>query len=795
MLKTYCKIALRVLFRNKTYSTLNILGLTLSMACGILIFSLVKYHLSFDNFHKDSNRIYRCVTEGHRDQIHYSASVPPAFAKAFRDDYTFDEVTARIANYDNQLITIHTGAELKKFKEKDGVAFTEAGYFDIFNFPLLHGDKTTALSEPNTALITETIAHKYFGNEDPINKTFRLEGKIDCRITGVLKDLPANTEQRAGIYLSWPTMRSYNEWMFNDKAWGGISTELQCFTRLRPNVNPTQVEKLLPAYVKKYRPNSKNVHVYKLQPLSEVHFDARYGGPMERRNLWILSIIGLFLIITACVNFVNLATAQALRRSKEVGIRRVLGSLRGQLFWQFIAETGLITLLAAVLAFTLSIAVMPTLNQWFHTRMSVEIEDGRLLLFIPLLILLVTFLAGAYPGLILSGFSPVTALKGKLSIQNLGGFNIRRALIVTQFTISLVLIMGMLVITRQMQYTRQADLGFDKDAMVMLPMGADSTGVTTKTLQQRLAAIPGVQKVSLCNAAPSSDDSWTTTIYFDTRPEEEIFRVNIKATDDQYLPTFGLQLVAGRNIFPFDSAKECVINETLVNKLQLKTPQEALGKNIRFNGNSNVTITGVVKDFHNRSLHEDIDPVCITSYTVNYSVYAVKLNMNQIKSVMPAMAKTWSSTFPDKLYEYQFLDESIADFYRTEQIMLKLVRAFSFIAIFIGCLGLYGLVSFMVAQRTKEIGIRKVLGSTVTEILWIFGKEFTRLIVIAFLVAAPLAWWCMSMWLRNYKYHITLGPWLFVLGLAIIVVIAAITIGYQSIRAARANPVKSLRTE
>jgi putative ABC transport system permease protein len=792
MLKTYCKIAFRILFKNKTYSTLNILGLSLSIACGILIFTLMNYHLSFDDFHKDASRIYRFVTEQHRDVVSYTNSVPPPFGKAFRDDYSFGEQTARIATWEGQ-ISVHTNGQLKKFKEPRGFAFTEPAYFDIFSYPLKKGNKTTALDQPNTAIITESTAYKYFGNEDPMGKTIRLDDSLDCTITGVLRDLPVNTDRQTTVYISWSTIRRFNDWYDKDDSWSGISSELQCFTRLKPQTDPKQVEKLLTNYVKKYRPKSKNVHVYKLQPLAEMHFDARYGGPMSRRNLWILSIIGLFLIITACVNFINLATAQALRRSKEVGIRRVLGGLRAQLFWQFIAETALITLIATGLAIGLAILVLPTVNNWFESRMAVDLSNIQLVIFIPLLILLVTFLAGAYPGLILSGFRPVTALKGRMSIQHIGGFNIRRTLIVTQFTISLILIMAMLVVTRQMQYTRDASLGFDKDAIVMLPMGS-AAGLAATTLQQRLAAIPGVEKVSLCYAAPAWENTWTTTVRFDTRSEAELFRVNVKSGDDQYLSAFGLQLAAGRNIFPSDTAKECVINETMLNKLQLRSPEAALGRNLRLNGKV-LTITGVIKDFHDRSLHEDIDAVCVTSYAENYEAYAVRLNMNNVRTVMPAVEKTWSSMFPGRIYEYQFLDKAIASFYRVEELILKFVRIFSFIAIFIGCLGLYGLVAFMVAQKTKEIGIRKILGSTVPGILWIFGREFGRLIVVAFLVAAPVAWWCMSIWLRNFKYHITLGPWLFMLGLLIIAGIAAITIGYQSIRAARANPVKSLRTE
>ncbi|HEY4207099.1 MAG TPA: ABC transporter permease [Puia sp.] len=796
MLKNYWKIAVRVLLKNKAYSIINVIGLALSMTCGILIFTLVKYHLSFDNFHKDADRIYRFVTEQHRDRIDYAGSVPPPFGKAFRDDYSFGEQTARFFRQGDCMIALHTPTEVKKFKEKEGADFVEPSYFDIFNFPLLRGDKHSMLTEPNTAVVTERIAHKYFGNEDPIGKTFWFDNRLECRITGVLKDLPANTDLQANIFISWPTMRGVNSWVLENDAWGGITSELQCYTRLRPGVNPAEVEKLLTGYVKKYRPKSKNVHFYKLQPMSEVHFDARFGGIMAKRNLWIISIIGALLIVTACVNFINLATAQALRRSKEVGIRRVLGGMKAQLFWQFIAETGLITVLATVLALVLSMLILPVFNDWFHARMTIDLSrDGLLLGFIPLLMLLVTFLAGAYPGLILAGFRPVLALKGRMSIQHVGNFNIRRTLIVTQFTISFILIMGMLVITRQMQYTRDADLGFDKDAIVMLPIGADSVGLSTTTTAQRLASIPGVENVSVCFDAPSSENNWGTTINYDTRSEPEVFRVSIKAADAQYLSTFGLHLVAGRNIFAGDSVKECVVNETMIKKLQLGSPEEALGKNINFNREVNVTITGVVRDFRDRSLHEDITAVCITPYKREFQAYAVKLNMKNIRKVMPALEKTWNSAFPDKLYEYQFLDDSIAGFYELESTVLKLVRVFSFIAIFIGCLGLYGLVAFMVAHRTKEIGIRKVLGSTVGDILWIFGKEFSRLIVIAFLIAAPVTWLLMDQWLRNFKNHIPLGPWLFVLGLLIIVLIAACTIGFQSVRAALANPVKSLRTE
>ncbi|NSL86322.1 FtsX-like permease family protein [Chitinophaga sp. Mgbs1] len=795
MFKNYVKIALRSLQKNKVYTLLNVTGLALSMACCILIFLVVQYHLSFDNFHPQRERIYRFVTEQHRDQISYVATVPLAFGQAFRNDYSFSEKVARIVTFDKELVSVVSGHEVRKFKEAAGVAFVEPEYFDIFNFPLLQGNKADMLSAPNTAVITESLALKYFGTVNADGKMLRINNKIDCRITGILKDLPANSDHHAGIFVSWASMKSYNEFFAASDSWGGMSSPLQCFTRLRPGVTVAEVEKVLPAYVTRYRPKSKNVHHYKLQPLSQVHFEARYGGAMEKRNLWVLSMIGVFLLVTACVNFVNLATAQALSRSREIGIRKALGSLRGQLFWQFIAETGLIALVAMLLAIIIATGMLPVINNWFHTKIVLSfMHDWMLWAFIPLLTLLVTFLSGSWPGLILSGFKPVTALKGKLSASH-SSFAPRRTLIVLQFSVSLVLIIAMIVITRQIKYASHSDLGFDKDAVVMIGMGSNFyDNSKAQTLRKELAALPGVKNVSMCYAAPAAPQIWNTTVKFDTRSEEEIFKVSVKSADESFAPTFGLQLLAGRNMFAADSNNQALINETMLRRLQLSSPEEAIGRQITYDVNK-VMIVGVVKDFYDRSFHEAISSVMITNQADQYTDYAVKINMKNLVKVVPELEKKWSDMYPEQLFEYQFLDESIAEFYDTESTMLKFIMTCSFIAIFIGCLGLYGLVSYMVAQKTKEIGIRKVLGSSISGILWIFGKEFAQLILIAFLLAAPLAWWLMHTWLQDFKYHIQLGPAIFALSIVIIAAVAVITVGYQSLRAALMNPVTSLKAD
>lgn len=796
MIRNYFKVASRNLGRNKTYTFINVSGLALGVTCAILIFALISYHLSFDDFHASSDRIYRFVTEQHRETVSYRPNVPNPFGKVFRNDYTYGEKVARIGTADDVLLTVRDGQQIRKFK--DDLAFTEVEFFDIFNYPLQKGTIQTALSEPNTAVLTERMARKYFGDSDPINQTFRLENKVDFRVTGVLADLPVNTDRRTEIYVSYNTLRQYDEWMASDDSWGGMNSAMQCFVRLRPGVDPAQVEEVLPAYVKKYRPTNKNVHHYKLQPLNDIHFNARYGGSITKTNLWVLGGIGLFLVITACVNFINLATAQALKRAKEVGVRKVLGSFRGQLFWQFITETGLITALAILLAGLAAGLSLPFVNDWFGTQLTVNpLTDWKLALFLPLLGLVVTFFAGSYPGLILAGFQPVTALKGKLSQQHIGGFNIRRTLIVGQFALSQVLIIGMVVIANQMRFSTQSDLGFTKEAVVMLPIATESKPQTIKTLQNQFSQIPGVKTASVCQAAPASNyNVWQTTPRYENRPEDEAFSISVKSADERYLPLFGLKLVAGRNLFPSDTVREFVVNEMLAKKLALKSSAELLGKKLSLNnGKTSGIIVGVVSDFHDRSFHEDINAICITTDPNNYASYAVQIDMARVKPTLAALEQTWSSMHPDQIYEYQFLDEHIANFYRTEGLMLKLIQAFAAIAIFIGCLGLYGLVSFMTTQKTKEIGIRKALGSSVGQILWIFGKEFSRLILVAFAVATPIAYYLMNTWLKNFTFRTDLGPVVFLSGILVTFAIAFLTVGFKSVKAARMNPVKALRSE
>ncbi|MES2277635.1 MAG: ABC transporter permease [Bacteroidota bacterium] len=792
MIKNYIKIAWRNLKRNKAYAGISVIGLALGMACGILIFTLISYHLSFDNFHHNPDRIYRFTTEWHDEQVDKSNAVPVPVGGAFRTDFTLAEKAGRSVSYNNTLITFNTGSEVKKFREEAGVAFTEPEYFDILNFPLIKGDKKGALTKPGQAIITEKIAKKYFGNGEAIGKVIRLDNQISFTITGVLKNLPANTDRKQEIYVSYGNFKEYAGGLAN--AWGGVYSGSEAFTLLKPGVTVAQANKALSQLVKKNFKEARDQKVWHfvLQPLNDIHFNAELDGYADKKYLWALFFIGLFLIITACVNFVNLATAQALNRSKEVGIRKVLGSLPHQLFWQFIAETAIITIVAVIVACGLSELALPVINNLFTSEMSFDwIKLGA---FITITTVVVVFLSGSYPGLVLARFQPILALKSKLSQKDIGGFSLRRILVVTQFAISQVLIIGTIIVVAQLHYSQSTDLGFNKDAVVMLSMPKHDKAIVS-SMRSQFSQISGVEKISFCYAAPASGSNSTTGLNYDHRAEEEHWGINMKTADENYLSAFNIKLVAGRNFFPADTTREFVVNETFVRKLGLK-PQDVINKTLSINGKTSTgPIVGVVKDFYNYSFHNEIAAICIMPNANRYSNCAIKINMHNAKATLASIEKVWNKNFPDELYSYKFLDDSIAKFYEMDNIQLKLIESFACIAILIGCLGLYGLVSFMAVRKTKEIGVRKVLGANIMSVLWLFGKEFTYLLLIAFAIAAPLAWWAMHNYLKDFKYQISIGPGIFLAAILSTFVIAALTVGYRSIIAALANPVKSLRSE
>jgi ABC-type antimicrobial peptide transport system permease subunit len=509
--------------------------------------------------------------------------------------------------------------------------------------------------------------------------------------------------------------------------------------------------------------------------------------------LW---LIAAFILLIACVNFINLSTAQAVNRAKEVGVRKVLGSNKFRLQMQFIIETFLITTSAVVLAAGITMLAMPYVNHLLELSLSFNIlNNPAIILFLLTVTIVVTALAGFYPSIVLSSFNPVNALKSKLTVNTAKGISLRRGLVVFQFIIAQALIIGTLIIVKQMDYFMNQPLGFDKDAIVNVPFRPDSTG--TDYLRQQLLGVNGVQAVSFSSSTPVEDDNNRfTTFKFDNAIKEADFQAIVKFADNDYVPTYKLQLVAGRNLQPSGPTTEFLVNESFVKSLGLKKPEDILNKEISImDGVIKCPVVGVLKDFNNRSLRNNLTPLLIATNATMYRQAAIKLATTNISSTMESIKKIWQQTFPDYVYEYRFLDDTIASFYKQETQLSQLYKIFAAIAIFLSCLGLYGLASFMAVQRIKEVGIRKVLGATAANIVYLFSKEFIILIAIAFLIATPLAWYFMHQWLQDYAYRINISPWLFVAGGLAAIIIALATISFQAIKAAVANPVKSLRTE
>ena len=794
MISNYLLIAWRNLRKNSTYSLLNVLGLGLSVACCILIFLMVYHHLSFDTYHTKVDRTVRMVTDIHLESVTPFRGAPNPMSKALRTEFSFVEKAAMYASRSEALISVPNASGIPdKYKEEDKFAFVEPELFDILDLPLLQGD-VASLREPNTAFLTEKVARKYYGTTDAVGKTFRYDNEVDFRVAGILRDLPNNTDYTNEILVSWATRNAMPDHAPYQDNWGGVTGGNSCLALLQQGHSIAELDAAMPAFRKKYRhPDSEDLFQYKPLALTALHLDMDYGnGNVAKSYLWALGCIGLFLLITACVNFINMATAQALKRAREVGVRKSLGSTRNQLFWQFMFETSLIVVAAVLLGVAMAWIFLPYLNTWMEESIRFSGPGSPMLLgFIAIISVAIVFLAGAYPGLVQARFQPIVSLRGQADQQRAGGFSLRRVLVTTQFAISQILIIGAVVVTAQIQFARDADWGFRPGLVLTVPV-PDSK--STNTLREQISTIAGVNNVSFCYQPPASTSNNQTGVRFENRPEGEPWMVNNKPADAQYLETFGLQLVAGRNLQPSDTVREYLVNETFVKKLNLASPEDVLNKKANIDGVT-APIVGVVRDFHNWSLSQAISAISISTDAGSYSSCAIELRPGYPAPVLEQIKKIWESHYPDYYYECTFMDDQMAEFLESEHTIMYLIRIFAGIAIFIGCLGLYGLSSFMVARKTKEIGIRKTLGATVSGILWLFGKEYIRLIIIAFIIAAPVAWWVMDGWLQDYKYRAPLGPGIFVLGLLSTFLVAFLTVGVQSIQAAVANPVKSLRSE
>jgi len=812
MFKNYFITAFRSLIRNRNYTIINIAGLAVGIAVCMMIFIIIQFQTSFDNFHSKKDRIYRVLTEYHHPEAaNTGKDVPFPLPEGLKTTFAQMEQVAPVwaSHNDKLLIPDNNGTTIKTFKEDKGVFFTEPSFFKMFDYPLLAGSYES-LNDPDNVLLTKEIAEKYFGDwKTALGKTINLEAggslfshSTDVlKVSGILATIPANTDFQLKLVVAYGT--GITEDMSKNTDWKDrTNSDFGCYVLLPPNISADNFNQQLRAYsLKMESPDNKESHI--IQPLSEVHYDTQTGdysnNTISRQLLNVLWLIAAFILLIACVNFINLSTTQAVNRAKEVSVRKVFGSSKSQLQIQFIIETFLIVISAVILASVITVLALPYINQLLDLPLSFnKLNNPAIILFLLTVTIVVTALACFYPSVVLSRFSPVNALKSKLTANTAKGISLRRGLVVFQFIIAQVLIIGTLIIVKQMNYFMDQPLGFDKDAIINVPFRVDTVWFRKADyLKQQLLSVNGVQAVSFSSNTPVEDanDIWST-FKFDHAIKEADFKAITKFADNEYVPAYKLQLIAGRNLQPSDMTREFLVNESLMKSLGIKNPDEILNKEISIWGDRiKCPVVGVLKDFNDRSFRHYPAPLLITTNITMYSQAGIKLETKNISSALQSVKTIWEQTLPNFVYEYKFLDDKIAGFYKQESQLAQLYEIFAAIAILLSCLGLYGLALFMAVQKTKEVGIRKVFGASADKIVYLFSKEFIMLIAIAFAIATPIAWYFMHNWLQNYAYRIIISWWLFAAGGFVAIIIALATISFQAIKAALANPVKSLRSE
>jgi putative ABC transport system permease protein len=820
MFKNYFKTAFRSLRRNRSYTIINIAGLAVGISVCMMIFIIIQFQTSFDNFHPKKDRIHRVLTEYHpagAAGITNGKGVPFPLPAGLRTAFPrLEQVATVYASHNDQLQVLDdNGTPVKNFKEPNGVFYTEPSFFNIFNFPLLAGSYAS-LKDPNNVLLTKEIAETYFGDwKTATGKSIKLTASyrigaglfqsppIVLTVSGILATIPANTDFQLKLVVAYGTDFTGDKvYGFQQPAWNETIPDFGCYVLLPPDITVDNFNQQLNAYARQAQPPGRK-DSYSIQPLHAVHYDTQTGNysnkTISHEMINVLWLIAAFILLIACTNFINLSTAQAVNRAKEVGVRKVLGSSTFRLRVQFIIETFLIVTGAVLLAAVITMLALPSLNQLLELSLSFHLwNNPAIIVFLLTVTIAVTVLAGFYPSVVLSRFNPVTVLKSKFTANTGKGISLRRGLVVFQFVIAQALIIGTLIIVKQMDFFMDQPLGFDKEAIVNVPFRPDNTGgKLADYVRQQLLSVNGVEAISFSSGTPVEDENnLLSTFRFNHAIKETDFQAIMKFADNEYVSTYKLPLVAGRNLQRSDFVQEFIVNESLVKSLRLKKPEDILNKDMSmWDDRLKGPVVGVLKDFNNRSLRHALAPLIITTNITMYRQVAVKLATANLSSTMQSVKKIWEQTFPDFVYDYRFLDDKIENFYKQEDQLAQLYKIFAAIAIFLSCLGLYGLASFMAAQRVKEVGIRKVLGASAGNIVYLFSKEFILLIAIAFAIATPIAWYCMHQWLQDYVYRINISWWLFAAAGLGATIIALATISFQAIKAAVANPVNSLRSE
>jgi putative ABC transport system permease protein len=797
MLKNYFKIAFRNLRRHGGYASLNIAGLTIGLTAAFLIFLYVRFEKSYDDFHTKVDRIYLLngdekTPTGVMRQGLTSAPMGVGVGHAFSEIET-------VVREQFQSMLVRHGAVV--FQEEHS-AYVDSAFFAVFDFPLLRGDRQTALSAPSSVVLSESMAKKYFGESDPVGQTLLLRDEgIAVRVTGVMKDMPDNTELKADMLVSRSTTLLFDpEW---DKHWANIG--LYTYVLLRPDADAHALEKKFPAFVEQQDgAEEKQMQMWFilwLQPLREVYLysgnDGDAGGPAagNPRNVLIFSLVGVFVLLIAGINFVNLTTARSTERAREVGIRKVAGAGRSQLTGQFLGETVFQALIAFVLAVVSCALLIPSFNGLAGKPVSTGLFEHPSDLFVFLGIAVAIGLsAGIYPALVLSGFRPVVVLKGRFATGT-KGIMLRKSLVVFQFVISIAFIAATFIIRAQLTFLRNHPLGFENKQMLVLNTYGDEHKLTLKT---EIGRLPGVLSTGLSSSTPGNGGLIYALSHLENKKGEiQTENLNLYLVDFDYMRQYKLSLVAGRNFsmaFATDSTRAMIINETSVKDLGYASPQDAIGRRFSSFGREG-HIIGVMKDFNYYSLRDAISPLGMLIAPDNANLLSVHVNTAGLPATIAGIEKRWKKIVPYRPFSYYFEDEAFNQQYLDEERFGKLFVDFSILAILISCLGLLGLASYSTLQRTKEIGIRKVLGASVASIVRLLSGEFLRLVVLALVTAIPLCWFFMNRWLADYYYRIAFPWWLLGVAGALAVFIALLTISVQSMKAASANPVKSLKTE
>ena len=816
MFNNYFIIAVRNFLRNKTFSVINVLGLSIGISAALVMFLIVYYEFSYDKFVPDRERVYRIVldakfsgTEGH------SAGVPAPLGDAIENEVTGVEKTVPVFQFQGdgtaklEVATTKAGKPVI-YKKQPNVVFTNPQYFSLLGYTWIVGSPQTGMQVPFSVVLTESRAKQYFPGvavADVIGKQISYNDVITT-VSGVVKDLNETTAFTADQFISLATIAKTNlQDNFMMTVWNDWMAYSQLYVKLSKGTHPqateAQLKVLLNKYNKKANKDANNTMSFHLQPLDDIHFNGMYqsvgGRVANKTTLYGLLAIAAFLLLLGCINFINLTTAQATKRAKEIGIRKTMGSSRKQLVLQFLSETFFITVIATVI----SVALIPLLLNMFTDFIPPGLHfdlfnQPKLILFLLILTIAVSFLSGLYPALILSGYKPVSVLKGQAFIDAAQTRNawVRKTLTISQFVIAQFFIIATLMVSKQINYGMNADLGFEKDAILTFETPRDTIKTHGKQLLHEIQAIPEVEIASSGFLSPADLGVAFTNISY---PEKKdiVANVQIRWGDPNYLKVYGIKLLAGRNVERSDSIKELIINETYAKIIGFQKPAEALNKYLNLN-RKDLPIVGVMQDFHDQSFRTSIGPIAFGGN--NGTIYHVRLKPNNKdghvwQSAIAKMEKAYKQMYPDEDFKYSFFDETISKMYQNEQHTARLLKWASGLAIFISCLGLLGLVIYITNTRTKEIGIRKILGASVATIVSILSKDLMRLVVLAFLIAAPIAWWASYKWLQDFVYRTPMSWWVFALSGLVMIFLAVVTLGIQTIKAAMANPVKSLRTE